>query len=275
MNSPMVGVQASATPAALALALDTELAALPDLAARLVAARATLSGRLAFSTSLGIEDQAILHAIWQNRASFAADAIDVFTLDTGRLFAETLETLAASEDHYRMPIRALAPDAGMVEALMARDGVLGFRQSIEARKACCDIRKVQPLERALKGAAAWITGLRRGQSGARADVPFANYDAERGLIKINPLADWTTERLAAFVAAERIPINPLHAKGFPSIGCQPCTRAIEPGQDLRAGRWWWEHEDKKECGLHFRRPSQTGVHTVIPSQKLSTQDRSA
>jgi phosphoadenosine phosphosulfate reductase len=176
----------------------------------------------------------------------------VFTLDTGRLFPETIETLSASERRYGMTIRVLAPDAAATEALVARDGVLGFRNSIEARKSCCHIRKVLPLKRALAGAAGWITGLRREQSAGRADVPFAAWDAEHRLIKLNPIADWPLERLEAYVSSNQIPVNPLHARGFPSIGCQPCTRAIRPGDDLRAGRWWWENGFGRECGLHNR-----------------------
>ncbi len=227
--------------------LHLELSGTEDLARRVELLTSPIKGRIAFSTSLGIEDQAILHAIVQSGA-----AIDVFTLDTGRLFAETIDTIAASELRYGIKIRVLAPDAVAVEALVARDGVLGFRNSIEARKACCQVRKVVPLKRALAGAAGWITGLRRGQSGGRAEVPFAAWDAEFGLIKINPIADWPLETLEGYVARHAIPLNPLHAKGFPSIGCEPCTRAIGPGEDIRAGRWWWESDLGKECGLHCK-----------------------
>jgi phosphoadenosine phosphosulfate reductase len=145
-----------------------------------------------------------------------------------------------------------------VETLVQRDGVTGFRLSVEARKACCEVRKVRPLRRALQGAAAWVTGLRRGQAAGRGGVPFAAWDAEHGLVKLNPLADWTLEQLEAYIAAGDVPVNPLHARGFPSIGCQPCTRAIAPGEDIRAGRWWWELADGKECGLHGnpRRPAK-------------------
>ncbi len=174
----------------------------------------------------------------------------MFTLDTGRLFPEVLETIELSELRFRIRIRLMAPVAEEVEELVARDGVYGFRNSIENRKACCEIRKVRPLNRALEGAQGWITGLRREHSDARADVPLAAWDAERGLIKINPVADWTTERLMTYLKANNVPVNPLHEKGFVSIGCAPCTRAIKPGEDPRAGRWWWETEDKKECGLH-------------------------
>ncbi|MGO8955504.1 MAG: phosphoadenylyl-sulfate reductase [Rhodomicrobium sp.] len=229
----------------LARVLDRELSRTPDLAGRIQLLSSAAAGRVAFSTSLGIEDQAILHAIGTSGA-----AIDVFTLDTGRLFAETIGTIAASEALYGPGIRVLAPDAEGVEALVSRDGVQGFRNSIAARKACCQVRKVLPLKRGLAGASGWITGLRREQSAGRASVPFAAWDAEFSLIKFNPIADWPLQQLEAYIAEHNIPINPLHANGFPSIGCEPCTRAIAPGEDIRAGRWWWESEDSKECGLH-------------------------
>ena len=230
-----------------ARALDDKLSKLKSLERRIAAIREAVPGRIAFSTSLGIEDQAILHAIATQKSE-----IDVFTLDTGRHFPETLETVEASELRYGIKIRLTAPDAKEAESLVARDGVFGFRQSIEARKACCDIRKVRPLNRALAGAGAWITGIRRGQSSDRAEVPFAEWDAEHDLVKFNPIADWELAVLEAYIETHNVPVNALHAKGFPSIGCQPCTRAIKPGEDIRAGRWWWENEDGKECGLHNR-----------------------
>jgi phosphoadenosine phosphosulfate reductase len=227
--------------------LHLKISRVDSLAGRIELIAGAIEGRLTFSTSLGIEDQAILHAIAQSRTN-----IDVFTLDTGRLFPETIDTLSASERRYGITIRVLAPDAAGVEVLVARDGILGFRNSIEARKSCCHVRKVLPLKRALAGASGWITGLRREQSAGRADVPFAAWDAKYGLIKLNPIADWTLERLEAYVARNEIPVNPLHSRGFPSIGCQPCTRPIRPGEDLRAGRWWWENDFGRECGLHNR-----------------------
>ena len=227
--------------------LARRLAGIDALAERIAAIVTALPGRIAFSTSLGIEDQAVLHAI-----AAAGRDIDVFSLDTGRHFPETLETLEASERHFGVKIRLVAPEAGETEALVARDGVFGFRTSIEARKACCEVRKVRPLSRALAGAAGWITGLRRSQSAGRAFVPLAEVDASTGLIKLNPIADWSLERLEAYVAAHAIPVNPLHARGFASIGCAPCTRAVRPGEDIRAGRWWWENAEGKECGLHNR-----------------------
>jgi phosphoadenosine phosphosulfate reductase len=231
-----------------AAALDRTLAGIDDLEARLAAIADAVPGRIAFSTSLGLEDQAVLHAIAATGRSF-----DVFTLDTGRHFPETLETLEASELRYApLKVRVVFPDAKDVEMLVARDGIMGFRQSVEARKACCDVRKVRPLNKALAGAAGWITGLRRDQSSERSHVPFAAWDTAHQLVKLNPIADWSLEKLEAYIEANAIPVNPLHARGFPSIGCQPCTRAIRPGEDIRAGRWWWENEDGKECGLHNR-----------------------
>ncbi len=232
---------------AVAAALDAALAAEPDLSARLRLIAADIPGRIAFSTSLGIEDQAVFAAI-----ATADIPFDVFTLDTGRHFPETLETLQATEARYGRRIRITFPDAQEVETLVARDGIMGFRHAIENRKACCDIRKVRPLKKALAGASGWITGLRREQSAGRAHVPFAEWDANQHLVKLNPIADWSLETLEAYIAGNNVPINPLHSQGFPSIGCQPCTRAIRPGEDIRAGRWWWENEDGKECGLHNR-----------------------
>jgi phosphoadenosine phosphosulfate reductase len=239
-----------------AAGLDRRLGELAELEARLAEIGRAAPGPITFSTSLGVEDQALLHAICA-----AGAEVDVFTLDTGRLFPETVETIARSEQRYRLRIRVVAPEAADVEALVARDGVMGFRLSIEARKACCEVRKVRPLRRALAGAGSWITGLRRGQSAGRGTVPFAAWDGEHCLVKINPLADWPLDPLEAYVAAHDIPVNPLHARGFPSIGCQPCTRAVRPGEDVRAGRWWWENEDGKECGLHAnpRRPAKEAV----------------
>ena len=231
---------------AQALALDVKLAGLSNLEDRLRAVVAAIPGRIAFSTSLGIEDQAVTHAIATSGAK-----IDVFTLDTGRHFPETLDTLFETEGHYGIKIRVMYPDETDVEELDAEDGIYGFRYAIDSRKACCDIRKVRPLNRALAGANGWITGLRREQSQGRAHVPFASFDAAQNLIKLNPIADWTLDQLEAYVSANKIPINALHAQGFPSIGCQPCTRAIKPGEDIRAGRWWWENENGKECGLHI------------------------
>jgi phosphoadenosine phosphosulfate reductase len=223
---------------------EAELARL-DLSGRLAAVRARLSGRIVFTTSFGLEDQAIGHAIFTQRLP-----IEVVTLDTGRLFPETHEVWAETERRYGVTIRSVHPDHRGLEQLIAEQGIGGFRESIAARQACCGVRKVEPLRRALAGAAAWITGLRADQSGARADTRYLAHDPVRRLIKISPLADWSRERVADYVKAETIPYNALHDRGFLSIGCAPCTRAVKPGEPERAGRWWWEQEDKKECGLH-------------------------
>lgn len=229
------------------LALDERLGHTSTLNERLRLLAAHVPGRLAFSTSLGLEDQVLLAAIASSGVN-----VDVFTLDTGRHFPQTLDTIEASELRYGLQIRIVVPEASDVEALVERDGINGFRLSVEARKACCGVRKVAPLRRGLSAAAGWITGLRRAQSAGRMQVPFAEFDPGFQIVKANPIADWSLDRVQAYIDSNDVPINPLHAQGFPSIGCQPCTRAIRPGEDIRAGRWWWEDEDGKECGLHNR-----------------------
>ena len=217
-----------------------------DLAGRVAAARAQIPGRLVFTTSFGLEDQAIAHAI------FTQDLpVEVVSLDTGRLFPETYDLWVETERRYGVRIRAFFPQLEATESLVQQQGFGGFRASPEARHACCHVRKVEPLGRALNGAAGWITGLRAGQSPNRAETPAAVFDADRNLIKINPLFDWSRERAVDFVRANEIPYNVLHDSGFLSIGCAPCTRAVAPGEPERAGRWWWENESQKECGLHL------------------------
>lgn len=226
-----------------AQALNDKLANL-DLTERLSLV-AELGGRAVFTTSLGIEDQVITAAIGTNRLD-----VDVVTLETGRLFKETVDLIDETEGQYGISITRYVPAQDDIDAYAAKYGLNGFYESVEARHACCGVRKLKPLARALEGASFWITGLRRGQSGNRADTPFAEFDAERNLIKINPLADWDIDRIKAYVADHAVPINPMHARGYPSIGCEPCTRAIKPGEPERAGRWWWENDEKRECGLH-------------------------
>jgi phosphoadenosine phosphosulfate reductase len=227
--------------------LGEDLQLTDSLEDRIRLIEAAIEGRIAFSSSLGIEDQILFHAIVS-----ANSRIETFTLDTGRHFPETYETLARTERLLGRRIRVVMPDAADVEELVIRNGIDGFRASVANRKACCEVRKVLPLQRALSGAAAWVTGVRRDQSQSREAAPFAAFEPALGLIKINPLADWTLDRVEAYAAGHNVPLNRLHAQGFPSIGCQPCTRAIAPGEPLRAGRWWWENEDRKECGLHNR-----------------------
>lgn len=231
----------------VANALQQVLSATSDLGARIHAIQNAIPGRIIFSTSLGLEDQVLLHAIVSAHAE-----IEPVTLDTGRHFPETYETLARTEKLLGARIRVVMPDAAEVEEVVARDGIFGFRYAVEKRKACCHVRKVLPLQRALSGAAGWVTGVRREQSEAREAAPFAAFDKAFNLIKVNPLADWTLDRAEAYIAEHRVPVSSLHSKGFPSVGCQPCTRAIEPGEPIRAGRWWWEDENRKECGLHNR-----------------------
>jgi phosphoadenosine phosphosulfate reductase len=216
-----------------------------DLFERLAAIRAEVRGRVVFTTSFGLEDQAIAHAIFAQ-----ALAIDVATLDTGRLFPETYDVWAQTERRYGVRVLAFAPEHSAVEALIAGQGIDGFRSSVEARLDCCAVRKVAPLARALDGSAAWITGLRADQSADRAQVLPALFDGQRRVLKVNPLFDWTRERAREFVRAHDVPCNTLHERGFLSVGCAPCTRAVLPGEPERAGRWWWEQSQKKECGLH-------------------------
>ena len=229
----------------VAAELTTHLGGL-DLFERLAAIRACIGGPIVFTTSFGLEDQAIAHALFSQKLK-----IDVATLDTGRLFPETYEVWAATEHRYGTRITAFAPDRAGVEALIARQGIDGMRSSVAARLECCAIRKVEPLGRVLDGAAAWITGLRADQSAERARTLLASFEEGRRLIKVNPLFDWPRDKAVAFVRAHDVPHNSLHDRGFLSIGCAPCTRAVAPGEPERAGRWWWEQEAKKECGLHI------------------------
>ena len=242
------------TAADLARALDQQLAS-ANLTERLRIV-AGLDGRAVFTTSLGIEDQVITAAI-----GLAGLPIDVFTLETGRLFKETVDLIAETEERFGIAIKRFYPKQDDIDAYAAKYGLNGFYESVEARHACCHVRKLVPLAEALSGARFWITGLRRSQSGNRAATPFAEYDAERGLIKVNPLADWSLDDINAYVEAESVPTNPLHKRGYPSIGCEPCTRAIKPGEPERAGRWWWENDEKRECGLHVPEAAASAIPT--------------
>jgi phosphoadenosine phosphosulfate reductase len=212
---------------------------------RVAAIRSLVSGRIVFTTSFGLEAQALAHAIFSQGL-----AIDVATLDTGRLFPETYDVWARTERRYGVRISVLTPETNGVERLVAKQGVDGFRSSIAARLECCSVRKVTPLARILDGSAAWITGMRADQSVDRAELSPAAFDKQRRLIKASPLFDWTREQTLEFVNAHRVPYNALHDRGFLSIGCAPCTRAVGPDESERSGRWWWETTGKKECGLH-------------------------
>ncbi|MDE2579852.1 MAG: phosphoadenylyl-sulfate reductase [Hyphomicrobiales bacterium] len=227
-----------------ALALDRAFAHRDPLA-RMALLRRSLVGRIVFTTSFGIEDQYLTHLIAQNGLD-----IEIATLDTGRLFPETYKVWAQTEQRYGRRIKAFYPQAEHLQRLVEAQGIDGFYESVDARKRCCEARKIEPLKRALAGADAWIAGLRADQSDHRGGGAFVTRDETFGLLKASPLFDWSRADVAAAVAAAGAPINELHDAGFPSIGCAPCTRAVAPGDDERAGRWWWESSEK-ECGLHI------------------------
>jgi phosphoadenosine phosphosulfate reductase len=202
-------------------------------------------GRIGFSTSLGLEDQVLARLI-----SIHAPSMFIFTLDTGRLFPETYDLLDITQKRYKINIRTFFPNYHSVEEMVSKKGINLFYESVENRKFCCHVRKIEPLRRALGNLDIWISGLRREQSVTRQEARLVEWDKANGKIKVNPLIDWSLEDVWKEIRENNIPYNTLHDKGFPSIGCLPCTRAIEPGEDIRAGRWWWEHPEHKECGLH-------------------------
>jgi phosphoadenosine phosphosulfate reductase len=203
-------------------------------------------GEVVFSTSFGLEDQAIAHIVAVNRLP-----VKIFTLDTGRLFAETYSTWSRTVEKYNLTISAFYPDAFSLQEFITAKGPNAFYESVENRKQCCHIRKVEPLQRALTGNKIWITGIRAEQSNNRHDMPMLEWDEVNQIIKFHPLLSWTWGQVKQYVSRNDVPYNPLHDKGFVSIGCAPCTRAVKPGEDFRAGRWWWEDSSKKECGLHI------------------------
>jgi phosphoadenosine phosphosulfate reductase len=202
-------------------------------------------GEVIFSTSFGWEDQVISHMIFANHLP-----IKVFTLETGRLFRETYSVWAATMNRYQMPIHAYYPNNELLEEMVSKKGPNSFYESVENRKECCGIRKIEPLKRALKGNKIWITGIRAEQSVNRHDMHDLEWDEQNQLVKFHPIFNWTLDEVKAYIKQYNIPYNSLHDKGFPSIGCMPCTRAVAEGEDFRAGRWWWEDQSKKECGLH-------------------------
>ncbi|MEY3420636.1 MAG: hypothetical protein RIR48_921 [Bacteroidota bacterium] len=201
--------------------------------------------KLTFSTSLSAEDQVITDIIFRNDLD-----IDIFTLDTGRMFPETYATFQKTLDKYQKSIKVYFPDANEVERLMTEKGAYSFYDSVENRKQCCEIRKVKPLIRALKGKTIWITGIRSEHSQNRTEMQKIEWDPANNITKIHPLLHWSNDEVWTYIKANNVPYNGLHEKGFISIGCQPCTRAVKEGEDFRAGRWWWEDTSKKECGLH-------------------------
>ena len=205
----------------------------------------TFGPRVKLASSFGAEDVVLIDIVAR-----AAPAIKVFTLDTGRLNDETYEAMERVRERYGMEIETVFPERIAVEQLVREKGFYSFRESIENRRECCHIRKVEPLRRALAGATAWMTGLRRDQAATRTETGAIEWDEGNALLKVNPLVDWTNEQVWEYVRANNVPYNRLHDQGFPSIGCAPCTRAVKPGEDIRAGRWWWELPENKECGLH-------------------------
>ncbi|RYU82498.1 phosphoadenylyl-sulfate reductase [Hymenobacter persicinus] len=228
-------------------------------AAVLAAAAAQFPGQAVFSTSFGLEDQIITHLIFELNLP-----IRVFTLDTGRNFQETYSTWSKTRHRYGRPIETYFPEQAGVEQLLREKGPNSFYDSIDNRMECCGLRKVEPLRRALAGEQVWLTGIRAEQSANRHDMHAVEWDAGHQLLKVHPLFDWSFEQCWDFVHQHSIPFNPLHQQGFVSIGCAPCTRAIQPGEDFRAGRWWWEDQSAKECGLHSTHPHNGPDPVVEP-----------
>jgi phosphoadenosine phosphosulfate reductase len=233
------------------LTVTPELSA--SVATRTLTARALLAGiardfaPAAFANSLGAEDMVLTDLIVKSGL-----AIEIFSLDTGRLPLETYDLMAAVRQHYGLKLKIFFPQASTVEDYVRSHGINAFYDSVDLRKACCHMRKVEPLQRALAGKRAWITGLRARQAATRDGLPIREYDAGNGLEKFNPLAEWSEKEVWTYIKQNAVPYNALHDKFYPSIGCAPCTRAISPGEDIRSGRWWWETPESKECGLHVK-----------------------
>jgi phosphoadenosine phosphosulfate reductase len=201
--------------------------------------------KIVFSTSFGAEDQVLTDLVYNMDSR-----VNIFTLDTGRLFQETYDLMHITEKKYGIKIRLYFPDAGRVEEMVKEKGINLFYESVDNRKLCCHIRKIEPLKRALEGMKVWISGVRKEQSVTRQDFELVEWDESFGIIKLAPLIDWTESQVWEYIKTKKIPYNELHDKGFPSIGCLPCTRTVTPGGSLRSGRWWWELPENKECGLH-------------------------
>jgi len=203
--------------------------------------------QLCLSSSMGSEDQVLTDVLVKLNPNFR-----IFTLDTGRLFPETLNLIHRTNEHYNIQINVMFPDYQNVERMVKEKGINLFYKSVENRKLCCHIRKVEPLKRALSGMKAWITGIRKDQTISRFNTNIVEWDGDNNLVKINPLYRWTDKMVWDYIRQYNVPYNELHDRHFLSIGCQPCTRAVEPGEDARAGRWWWEDQGQKECGLHIK-----------------------
>jgi len=216
-----------------------------DLVEKLRYIANTFDGKAVFTTSFGVEDQVVTDLIFANDIN-----IDIVTLDTGRLFEETYKVFHSTIEKYKKTIRVYHPERKTVEKLLSDKGPLSFYESIENRKECCNIRKVEPLRRALENNECWVTGIRADQSSGRTEMEMIEYDEGYGLFKMNPIFDWSLDKVMNYLKEKNIPYNQLHHQGFISIGCAPCTRAVKPEEDFRAGRWWWENNSGKECGLH-------------------------
>ncbi len=223
---------------------------------RTLASIAQRHPRAVLASSFGLEDMVLIDAIARGGLPIA-----VFTLDTGRLPGETHALIDRVRERYGLVVEVFHPDAGALDAYVAAHGQNGFYRSLEARTACCAVRKTAPLERALAGRDAWITGLRRAQSATRTTIEDTAFDTDHRMQKFNPLAAWSDDAVRAYIDAFAVPYNTLHDQGYPSIGCAPCTRAVLPGEDIRAGRWWWENAASRECGLH-RKPLDVAVRTI-------------
>jgi len=217
-----------------------------------------------FANSLGAEDMVLFDLIAKH-----TPIIEVFCLDTGRLPAETYDLLQRVKTRYELPIKVYLPDAQRLEAYVNKNGPNAFYETVELRKACCEVRKIEPMKRALAGKRAWICGLRRDQAVTRRELPLREWDASNGMEKFSPLAEWTIEDVWFYIHTHNVPYNTLHDKSYPSIGCEPCTRAISPGEDLRAGRWWWEQPESKECGLHSSKVVPVVAERRVPAASPS------
>jgi phosphoadenosine phosphosulfate reductase len=204
-------------------------------------------GKVVYANSLGAESMVLTDLIWTQ-----VPQIEIFSIDTGRLHEETYQLLERLERRYQRRVRLYYPEPAALEAYTAENGINGFYNGLAERQSCCHIRKVEPFRRAISDAGAWVTGVRHEQSAQRAHAKAVDFDVPNALYKISPILDWTNDDVWTYIRANKLPYNPLHDRGFPSIGCAPCTRAVEPGADSRSGRWWWENADSKECGLHPR-----------------------
>jgi phosphoadenosine phosphosulfate reductase len=227
--------------------LSKSLQARVEVSVSQLSAALTEFKNVCYANSLGPESMVLTDLIWGS-----GQEIEIFTVDTGRLYPETYDLIERMQQRYGRALRIYYPNAAELEGWVGANGVNGFRDGIDQRRGCCAIRKVEPFRRAVSGRGAWVTGIRRAQSAGRASAAPVAWDGEYGLYKVSPLLDWTEKEVWEYIRRKRLPYNSLHDKGFPSIGCAPCTRAVQPGDDQRSGRWWWERSESRECGLHPR-----------------------